>query len=181
MENISAVLVTYVNRSDEIGKCVDSLLKSSVPVSEIVVVDNASKIQVSEFLLKKSNKIKVVRSEVNVGAAAGRNIGIKKSSGKYILFMDDDAIADRNMVKNLLEVFKKEKRVGFVQPKILDMDNDKLIQGVGHDIDLLTGRVNAWGVNKVDTGQFDHIHEIPMVGGISMAKREDLDKVGYFD
>lgn len=56
-----------------------------------------------------------------------------------------------------------------------------MLQGVGHDINLLTGRVIGIGVHVKDKGQFENIMEIPMAGCTWMVKKEVFEKVGKYD
>ncbi|KKQ25813.1 MAG: hypothetical protein US39_C0004G0058 [Microgenomates group bacterium GW2011_GWC1_37_12b] len=177
---VSAVIVT-MNRKDELIDCIDSLIKSKCIFSEIVVVDNGSKIPTKSFLSKKFPKVKIIRSEVNIGAAAGRNLGIKNVNGDFIFFMDDDAVIDNMAICQMLEVFKKYKNVGLVQPKVYDKDQPTVIQGAGHTINLMTGRAKAWGIMEPDHGQYDNDREIPMTGGIVLVKKSVIKKIGVFD
>lgn len=177
MENskISVVIITR-DRKTELAECVRSILNQTKKVDEIIVVDNASKEKV-----KKTSGTKVVRSETNLGGAGGRNLGLYHTSGKYILFMDDDAVADMNMVKELLGVIKKDLKIGIVQPKIYEKERPDFIQGVGHGINLKTGRVFGIGVHEKDVGQYEKIMEIPMAGCTWMVNRIVFNKIGDYD
>ena len=179
-QKVSAVIVT-MNRQAELIECIDSLKKSKCKISEIIVVDNGSETPPSTFLRGKFKGLKIIREEKNVGAAAGRNIGILKSKGKYIFFMDDDATVGKEAICQMLDLLKENKRAGIVQPKVYDKDRPELLQGVGHTINLVTGRARAWGVMKEDKGQYDYDRKIPMTGGICLVKREVIDKIGMFD
>ena len=179
-EKISAIIVT-MNRKEELIECIDSLVESKCNFFEIIVVDNGSIVPTSRFLKRKYPKLKIIRSEENVGAAAGRNIGIKNAKGNYYFFMDDDARIDKNAICEMLKLFKFKKSIGIVQPKVYDKDKPDILQGVGHTINLLTGRAKAWGVIEEDKGQYDLDREIPMTGGICLVKRKVIDDIGMFD
>lgn len=177
---ISVVVVTR-NRREELTDCLNSILESVYKQLEIIVVDNASVPPVSAWLPKRFPKVKLVTSKKNLGGAGGRNLGIKYTQGDYILFMDDDAVAHRELTAELLEIMKKDSRIGIVQPEIYDFWERNKIQGVGHDINLRTGRVIGIGVNEEDRGQYDQPREIPMVGCCWLVKREVIDKIGGYD
>lgn len=177
---VSAVIVTR-NRNRELSGCIDSLLKSSFKPFEIIVVDNASDFPVSLWIKRRYPRIKIIRSRTNVGAAEGRNLGISQSKGEYILFLDDDAYADSDMVANLLQAFSKTKNAGLIQPLVYDKKRKNILQGAGHDINITTGRVTAWGANEEDKDQYQGLREIPMCGCVWMVKREVFEKIGNFD
>lgn len=177
---VSAIIVTK-DRKNDLLDCVASLFISSYKPLEVIVIDNASNTPVAKWLKRKFSKVKVIRNKVNIGAAAGRNTGIKNAKGDYLLFLDDDAMVDRHTIGRLVKVFERKKKAGVVQPKVYDKENPKVLQGAGHEINLLTGRIYAWGVREEDKGQYDRLREIPMAGCVWMIKREVIDKIGGYD
>lgn len=177
---VSVVVVTR-NRKDEALKCLKSIYNQIYKPFEVVLVNNASEDNTSEIIKEKYPDLILIESKINTGGAGGRNLGLKKTSGDYVLFMDDDAEAGRNMVKELLSVIQNNRKIGIVQPKIYLKDRRKVIQGVGHGVNLLTGRVYGIGVGETDTGQYDRNIEIPMAGCTWMVRREVFEKVGDYD
>lgn len=162
-------------------ECIDSYFKSSYHPIEVIVVDNASNPAVKTYLPKKYPKVRVITNNRNLGAAEGRNIGLDTSVGEYILFSDDDAFCDKDMVKYLVEAFKKKRKAGIIQPLVYDKQKKNYLQGAGHDIDLTTGRIKAWGVREEDKGQYEGLRKVPMVGCVWMVRKEVFEQVGKFD
>lgn len=177
---VSAIIVTR-DRKKDLLECVDSISKSSYRPIEITVIDNNSKTPVASWLKKSYPKVKIIRTNENIGAAAGRNMGIKNSKGDFYFFTDDDARIDKETINYLMEVFRKKKEVGIVQPIVLDKDKPDTLQGAGHGINLLTGRIYAWGVMEKNIGQYNEMREIPLAGGICLVKKSVIDKIGMFD
>ena len=123
-----------------------------------------------------------------LGAAEGRNRGLEASLGEYVLFTDDDAYADKDMIHYLVEAFEKNeqsspagKDAGIIAPLLYDKQKKNMLQGAGHDIDLTTGRIKAWGVKELDRGQYEGLREVPMCGCVWMVKREVFNKIGNYD
>lgn len=179
-KTVSAVVVTR-NRQEELTECLDSLAKSSHQFLEMVVVDNASERPVATWLPQWFPKVQLVTSQKNLGGAEGRNLGLKHTRGDFILFMDDDAAADKKLVAELLKVIDQNAKVGIVQPKIYDYWERNKIQGVGHDVNLKTGRVTGIGVDEEDQGQYDQPREVPMVGCCWLVRRKVFDQIGTYD
>ncbi len=177
---VSVVIVTRDRRID-LTQCVDSYLKNSYKSLEIIVVDNSSTPPLLSWFPKKYPKVKLITSHNNLGAAEGRNRGLENAKGEYILFTDDDAYAERNMVKHLVWVFEENRQAGIVQPLVYDKQKRNILQGAGHDINLLTGRIKAWGVQEMDKGQYEGLREVPMCGCVWMVKREVFNKIGNYD
>ena len=91
------------NSSKTILKTIGSIKEQSFQDFELIIVDDHSKdnsiIKISnEF---KNSKIKIIKLNKNGGPAKARNIGIKKSKGKYIAFIDSDDLWFRNKLKEM--------------------------------------------------------------------------------
>lgn len=176
-----SVVIVSKDRQKDLISCVDSFLNSSYKKIEIIVLDNGSRPPLATWFLKKYKNVKLITSEFNIGASGGRNLGFKNSTGDYILFIDDDAYADKDMVSNLVSIFEKNPKAGIVQPLVYDRDKKQMLQGGGHDINLTTGRIWASGVKEKDEGQYDGLREVPMCGCVWMVKREVFKKIGEYD
>lgn len=177
---VSVIIVTR-NRKKELIKCLKSVLQSAYKKIEIIIIDNGSRPIVSSWLRKLPLNVKIIRSEINLGPAWGRNLGIKFAKGKHLLFMDDDAEVDKAMIGELLQAIQKDSKTGIVQPKIYDMEKRNILQGIGCDVNLLTGRVSSVGIREEDKGQYDNIRKLQSVGCIWMVKKEVIDRIGGYD
>ena len=98
MSKISVIIPVY-NTEKYIGKCLESLLRQTHQDIEIILVDDCSTDNsldiITAYQKKHPDKIKVVKSEKNGGAAKARNIGLDIATGDYIGFIDsDDYITD---------------------------------------------------------------------------------------
>lgn len=110
---ISIVLPTY-NRASDLKKAIDSVLGQTYPHFELIVVDDDSSdetIQIVESV--KDERILFIRHQVNKGAAASRNTGIRASRGNYIAFLDsDDTWHPEKLEKQYLLLSKSKPSVG---------------------------------------------------------------------
>jgi len=87
---VSVVIVNY-NTFDLTAACISSILQHTASVDyEIVVVDNASPKDDPDKFLEKFPTVKLVKSQVNGGFAAGNNLGIAHASGNIILLLNSD-------------------------------------------------------------------------------------------
>lgn len=179
--SLVSIVIVSKDRKKDLVECIDSYLSSTYKPLEIIVVDNASKPPLLTWLPKRYPTAKLITSDINLGAAEGRNQGLKETKGNYIVFTDDDARADKEMVKNLVEAFQNKKDAGIIQPLVYDKQKRTLLQGAGHNIDLTTGRIIASGVREEDIGQYEGLREVPMCGCVWMVKREVFRKIGNYD
>jgi len=106
---ISVVICTY-NRSKRLRNTLNSLFEQKVDNEtqwEIVVIDNNSSDDTYDVVRNLNSKIPITYArEEEQGLSHARNRGIKEAKGKYIAFIDDDALAGSNWIRALHETFK---------------------------------------------------------------------------
>lgn len=85
----------------------------------IIIVDNASKIDISSILDNNYSDVKVIRSPVNRGFSGGNNLGFHyflKEKFEYILLLNHDADISEDIVTTLLKVMSKDINIGAIGP-----------------------------------------------------------------
>ena len=88
MPEVSVIIPFYAG-VDWLSEAVDSVLLQTFKDYEIIVVNDGSPENMTEFLTQYSNKIKYIKKE-NGGPSTARNVGIDAAIGKYIAFLDSD-------------------------------------------------------------------------------------------
>ncbi len=129
-----SIIVANFNGENYLPTCLNSVLRNSYKDYELILVDDGStdkSIEVIEGFLKKDKRIKLLRNHKNLGAAASRNRAIKKASGKYIVFLDNDTEVTYNWLVKIIEPLNKDSQIGGVQSLLLDFNNRDLIQTGG--------------------------------------------------
>ena len=89
------VVIPVRNREHFIARAIESVIAQTIPVDEIIVVDDASTdrtVNVVAGFVKSLNNLTLISLKENVGAAKARNIGIDMARGDLIAFLDLDDI-----------------------------------------------------------------------------------------
>ncbi len=109
-----SIIIPVFNANKYLSKALKSVCKQINKKNrdrvEIILIDDYSKDDSKNICLnfkKRFNFIKFLRNKKNFGVSKTRNIGIKKSNGKYILFLDSDDLLEEISVKKLLYEIKK--------------------------------------------------------------------------
>lgn len=118
MKPLISVIIPIYNTGDSAVKLLDKLTKQSYENLEIICVDDGSKDGsfdlVAEFIrqskLKNKNLNMTILRQKNQGAAGARNLGLKKSSGEYVTFIDSDDEVKKTHIEDLLKSLEKEPR-----------------------------------------------------------------------
>ena len=88
---VSVVLPTY-DRAETLPAAIDSVLEQTVPVHELVVVDDGSSDRTPAIVAEAAERDSRVRlvQQPHLGATAARNRGIAESEGDLVAFQDSD-------------------------------------------------------------------------------------------
>ncbi len=122
-----SILILAHNKAAHTRRCLHSLFNSTLRPIQVVLVDNGSTDETprlfDEFAAAASTSNITVsrhRSEQNVGAIVGRNIGMELMQGKYWVFLDNDVVVrTRDWLERLRAVLDSNPRVGVVGPKLV--------------------------------------------------------------
>lgn len=99
-----SIIVPVYNVEPYLRKCLDSILSQTYTNWEALIVDDGSTDKsgsICDEYAKKDNRFKVVHKE-NGGVSSSRNIGVEKSTGKYVTFVDGDDKLDDQFLEQLI-------------------------------------------------------------------------------
>jgi GT2 family glycosyltransferase len=180
---VSVIIANY-NRKNLLRDCLLFLKSQVYSPLEIIVVDNASCDDSQEMIKKEFPEVKLIQNKTPLFFAKAYNKGIKESNAEYILVINNDVTLDKNFIKNAIEGFKLNPKIGSVCGKILRREG-KFIDSTGQFLSS-TRRARERGYRKRDYGQYDYDNYVfGAPGACALYKKEMLDDVrdchGYFD
>lgn len=176
---ISVIVITR-NRRDDVTRCVRSLLASTYPEVDVIVIDNASEDGTSEHLMTQFPNIVVIVSPINLLPAAAVNLGAANSSGGYILAMADDNVVDRDMLTELVAA-ARSTGAGIVGAKNFFMQDPERIWSFGSEFNLTTGICSNPHTGELDRGQCSELWEPDSVQNVLLISRRAFNLLGGFD
>lgn len=110
--NVSVIISTYSeNRLKNVLECVESLKRQSMLPYEIILALDQKPCLVEFYRAKLSDDARIVVSR-GVGLSNARNAGVKSARGEVIAFIDDDAVANVDWIRNLAENYHNPEVVG---------------------------------------------------------------------
>jgi len=182
---VSIIILNWNGKGDTIN-CLRSLLNLKYSNYDIIVVDNGSTDGSQEVIRKLFPFVKLIENKQNLGFAEGNNVGIRFALNdrnvKYIFILNNDTKVDPNCLTELIKVAESESKIGIVQPKVLRMDNPKILDTTGHVFKFGLGWIVDRGSGETDRKQYDD--KLDIIGGCACAclyKREMLEDIGFFD
>lgn len=190
-KQLSIIIVNY-NTSSLLKGCLESIINNMRDVSyEIIVVDNASTDLSVEMLKSSFPRVALISNQKNTGYASGNNIGIKASSGDYILMLNSDTIL-LSQIAPIIDFMENDKLIGMAGCAIYDSEmrlSSPLLHFPGFISELykltifsLKDPAMLNTLFKRRPKKCDRIMEVDWVEGCFMlTKRCILDQIGYMD
>lgn len=177
-----SVIVPNWNGKDSITACLDSLQLQSLN-AHIIVVDNGSADGSDELIAREYPKAELIREPKNLGYAGGVNVGIRRAielGAEYVAPFNNDAVADKDWLKHLVEFLDQNSGYGMATCKILSQDGKKL--------DSTGDYYTSWGLpyprgrGETNINKYDDSTDVFGVsGGASLYRTDMLKKIGLFD
>lgn len=128
-----SVIIPIYNAEKYLNRCIDSIINQSIGfenIELILVDDNSSdnsKNIINEYCKKYSN-IKSFFSSTNHGFPGyGRNIGLKNSTAKYIMFIDNDDTYEPDFCETIYNIIENEN-CDIVSSNYNFIENDVIIK-----------------------------------------------------
>ena len=111
---LSVVMPVY-NGMLYLNQAIDSILHQTMNDFELIIIDDASTddtvLVVNSY---NDRRIRVFKNHNNLGNYPSRNLGIKKSTGKYIAVMDADDICMPERFEKQIQFMDINKEIGIV-------------------------------------------------------------------
>jgi len=180
MRYISAIVCTY-NREQYIGKCIDHLCKQSLHPSkyEIIIVDNNctdSTQSICKTIIANHPEHSIhYFEEQNAGLSFARNRGIAESKYDVLAFIDDDAFAEPDYLKNILHAMNAFPEVLAAGGKVIPKFEKEKPAWLSHFLMPLVAAFDQGNQTK-----FLERNTFP-IGANMVFRKKAFDSFGTFD
>jgi len=203
MESLSIIIVSFNTKAITL-RCLRHLKRNlnKYPLDyEIIVVDNDSLDGSINMLVeeKKSwQNLQLILSKRNLGYGKANNLGVKNSHGRYILYLNSDVIIEDVDLRDLLNIFKTDSKIGALTVKVtlpsgeIDPASHRGFPSLWRSFCYFIGLEELFSrtflLNRIFGGyhltdeDLTTVHEIDSgTGAFFLTKKEIIDQIGGFD
>lgn len=143
MRDKVSIIIPVYNSEDSINRCVNSIEENTYENYEVILIEDCSSdrsFETCKKLERKYDNIVCIQNSMNRGVSYTRNQGLKKASGKYLMFVDSDDWVEKDYVETFVNTIIKEQ-------------TNLVISGyVNHD-EVQNGRTDIFGFPDIDTSR----------------------------
>ncbi|MFC1508549.1 glycosyltransferase family 2 protein [Candidatus Omnitrophota bacterium] len=159
------IIIPVWNEKFLTSKCIDSIRKNTHIPYRILIIDNDSDPETSQYLKKLTNEspdsISLKRNDKNLGFPKAVNQGIALSSAPYLCILNSDTEVYDGWLTEMVRVAESSADIGIVNPASNNL-----------------GRKYTQPASK-DYGKY--IEMSACIGFSMLIKREVVDKIGKLD
>ncbi len=176
---VSVCIPTY-NRAKLLSSAIESVLNQTEQDFELIVCDDGSTDETAKLMeIYKSNKIKYIKHQKNIGKSNNMRSGFELATGKYFIKFDDDDRLTPTFLEKTTTILDQNPTVDFV--------------GTDHWIINIKGVRNPeatqlnsqkWGRKNLSEGVVDNLLEKVFVQqifqiGATLFRRKTLEKIDF--
>jgi GT2 family glycosyltransferase len=190
---LSIVIVTW-NCKVYASDCVASIEGQRGDISmEVIVVDNASSDGTPEMIAEQFPKVRLIRSDRNLGFARGNNVGIPVTRGKYVCLINPDVRVGAGCLEKMVAYMEQEPSIGLLGPKMFGAEGkigrstmrfptiwNSLCRALA--LDVVFKRSAIFGGFLMRDFKHNSIQDVDVLNGwFWMTRRDAMDQVGLLD
>ena len=179
MCKVSVIIPNY-NGKRYLKDCLEAMKVQSFRDFEILLIDNGSQDGSQEYVEKAYPWVRLIALKENTGFCGAVNEGIRNSSSPYVILLNNDTIADKDFVGELIRAIEEKPRAFSCQGKLLQMKDKNKIDDAGNYYCAL-GWAFADGKGKQEKAYEREKKIFASCAGAAVYRRELLDKTGLFD
>jgi GT2 family glycosyltransferase len=118
--DLSIIIVNY-REPGFLRQCLNGIQQAKLKLRyEVIVVDNASGDRSVSMVQDHFPMVTLLPQAKNLGFPVGNNIGLRASSGRYVLLLNPDIAVFTGVLEQLVAYLDKHPDVGIVAPKLLN-------------------------------------------------------------
>ncbi len=193
MPSVSIIILQYNNSQDTI-RCLESVKGLEYPNFEVIVVDNASKLEhlnntrlfvesqprnIHTYALRgqANSRYHLITSKENLGYSGGNNAGIKlalQNHADYVLILNPDSVVEADLLLKLIKKSQSEQEIGIVGPAINEYSDKRERVVYGGLIEWLKPELKHLESYLPNSAFF-------ISGAAILIKGDVFEKIGFLD
>ncbi|MBI3781894.1 MAG: glycosyltransferase family 2 protein [Deltaproteobacteria bacterium] len=181
---VAAVTVNW-NQAELTRLCVASLVSAARKPEWIIVVDNGSEQDPAAAVQAACANAIIVRNRENQGFAGGSNRGIEeamKLGADAVLLVNNDAVVDRDCLRELVAVLECDASLAAVGAKTLTQEDPPRIHTAYGVLTYHGQLVQQRGWMESDLSRYNELEYVDYISGCAMLlRRKALEINGMFD
>lgn len=152
------ILTAAWNQVEKTLACLETVFKLTYTQFDVVLVDNGSKDELREQVRQWYPQVEIIRSETNLGFAAGFNLGLRHAMVRgydYVFLINNDTLLAPDCLTMLVDGAQVRPNAALFTAKIYYADDPNRIWTIGGKLNKIFLEVQDLARGELDIGQWD--------------------------
>ncbi len=178
---LASIIISHFKGNNHIRECIETIEEYTSEAHEIIILTDERKGEQNKWFRKAAQKNKhfiMIETEKTAGSGAAYNLGIKASSGEFLVLLNEKAVVTENWLSGMIECLHRDANIGIVGP----MSNG--IGGVQKDPNAVYKTImdmHSYAKAFREKNRQRRISFRRVNGFCMLFRRELSDKIGLFD
>jgi len=169
MSRVCAIVPTY-NRANYLPIALESILRQTRMVDEIIIVNDGSTDNTLDILAPYHDRVTVI-TQPNAGKATAMNAALARTRADYIWIFDDDDIAAEDGIRPLVDALDANPELDFVYGAHQYFMDDQ-VEDLRYP--------DFWGEPGLDRALINFLGNLFPFQAAMLVRRETFDRIGHF-
>jgi GT2 family glycosyltransferase/Tfp pilus assembly protein PilF len=181
IHGLVSIIIPVTGETKHLKECVQAIRKRSPEPHEVIFADTNSPQDIQKWLkmiARENTNYKFIQTPKSLHPSESLNLGIRESSGEFLLFLNPDVMVTENWLSGLLECLQNARDIGIVGPITNQISGIQRIEEVGYrSLEALDEYARSFR----EKNRCRRIPSRRIVGFCMLLRRELVDRIGLLD
>jgi len=181
MQSCATIVILTHNGRQWLPACLDAVTaQRGAPPFDVLVVDNGSADGSAALVRERWPGVRVLETGSNLGFAEGNNAGARAADGEWLVFLNNDTVADAGWLAALMAEAAAHPDYDLVTSRIVFMHDPAVLDSAGDGYFLAGGAFkHGYGAGAEAFGRSREV--FGACGAAFMIRRGAFERLGGFD
>jgi GT2 family glycosyltransferase len=177
-----AILIVNFKSTALLALCLECIVRQDYMAADVNVLDNGAEDPIPEEFYSRFPSVQFIKSEINIGFAAGNNLLLRKIAGcEWIAFVNPDAFLQPDWLNKMLSAAIAHPEYSFFASRLVQAANHEILDGDGdtmHVCGLAWRQGHGQAISQDATQPRETFSSC---AAAALYRRDAMEAVGGFD
>ena len=182
MKKSVAILIINFKSTALLARCLECIVSQESMADDVLVLDNGGDDPIPEELYSRFPLVQFIKSEKNIGFAAGNNFLLEKTSNyEWVALVNPDAFLEPDWLRKMLSAAKAYPEYSFFASRLLKDADHEILDGEGDSMHVSGLAWRKGYGHTITVGEAEPGEVFSPCAAAALYRRDTLGAVGGFD
>jgi GT2 family glycosyltransferase len=182
VKNTVSILIVNFKSTVLLAICLECIMRQESMAADVLVLDNGAEDPIPEEFYSRFPSVQFIKSENNIGFAAGNNLLLRKIAGcEWIAFVNPDAFLQPDWLSKMLSAAIAHHEYSFFASRLAQAANTEKLDGDGDTMHICGLAWREGNGNAITHDAIEPREVFSPCAAAALYRRDALEAVGGFD